>query len=89
MYPKYNNAQLTKILNEKYHQLPTEIKQRYIMDFKKEKQDFQEKKSQFKKNHPVSGYSKIQQYLSWAYSQKKFQLVIRTHAPLCSWQPYL
>jgi hypothetical protein len=24
------------------------------------------------------------QYLSWAYTQKMFQLVIRTHAPLCS-----
>jgi hypothetical protein len=29
-------------------------------------------------------YWKIQQYLSWAYTQKMFQLVIRTHAPLCS-----
>jgi hypothetical protein len=28
-------------------------------------------------------YRKIQQYLSWAYTQKMFQLVIRTHAPLC------
>jgi hypothetical protein len=27
---------------------------------------------------------KIQQYLSWAYTQKMFQLVIRTYAPLCS-----
>jgi hypothetical protein len=25
----------------------------------------------------------IQPYLSWAYTQKMFQLVIRTHAPLC------
>jgi hypothetical protein len=29
-------------------------------------------------------YQKIQQYLSWVYTQKKFQLVIRTHVPLCS-----
>jgi hypothetical protein len=29
-------------------------------------------------------YSKIQQYLSWAYSQKMLQHVIRTHAPPCS-----
>jgi hypothetical protein len=28
------------------------------MDFKKEKQDFQEKMGQFKKNHPVSGHLK-------------------------------
>jgi hypothetical protein len=29
-------------------------------------------------------YRKIQQFLSWAYAQKMFHLVIRTHAPLCS-----
>jgi hypothetical protein len=29
-------------------------------------------------------YQKVQQYLSWAYTQKMFQHVIRTHAPLCS-----
>jgi hypothetical protein len=29
-------------------------------------------------------YWKIQQFLSWAYNQKIFQLVIRTHAPLYS-----
>jgi hypothetical protein len=29
-------------------------------------------------------YWRIQQYLSWAYTQKMFQLVIRKHAPLCS-----
>jgi hypothetical protein len=29
-------------------------------------------------------YRKIQQFLSWACIQKMFQLVIKTHAPLCS-----
>jgi hypothetical protein len=29
-------------------------------------------------------YQRIPQYLSWAYIQKMFQFVIRTHAPLCS-----
>jgi hypothetical protein len=29
-------------------------------------------------------YWKIQQYHSWEYTQKVLQLVIRTHAPLCS-----
>jgi hypothetical protein len=29
-------------------------------------------------------YWKIQQYHSWAYTQKMFQFVIRTRAPLCS-----
>lgn len=55
MYPKYSNAQLTKLLAKKYHLLPAEIKQRYIEDFKKEKQDFQEKRRQFKKRGSVSG----------------------------------
>jgi hypothetical protein len=32
----------------------------------------------------IQYYEKIQQYHSWAYTQKMFQLVIRTHAPLCS-----
>jgi hypothetical protein len=34
-------------------------------------------------------YWKIQQFFSWAFIQKIFQLVIRAHAPLCSPQPYL
>ncbi|XP_028619199.1 upstream-binding factor 1-like protein 1 [Grammomys surdaster] len=54
MYPKYSNVQLTKILADKYRQLPAEIKQRYIQDFKKEKQEFQKKMTQFKENHRVS-----------------------------------
>jgi hypothetical protein len=29
-------------------------------------------------------YTKIQQYHFWAYTQKIFQLVIRTHVLLCS-----
>jgi hypothetical protein len=29
-------------------------------------------------------YWKIQQYHSWAYTQKMLQHIIRTHAPLCS-----
>jgi hypothetical protein len=32
----------------------------------------------------IQYYWKIQQYLSRAYTQKTFQLVIRTHTPLCS-----
>jgi hypothetical protein len=37
----------------------------------------------------TSYYQRIQQYLSWAYIQKMFQLIIRIRAPLCSYQPYL
>jgi hypothetical protein len=29
-------------------------------------------------------YRKIQQILSWAHTKKMFQLVRKTHAPLCS-----
>jgi hypothetical protein len=32
-------------------------------------------------------YQKIQQYHSCTYTQKMLQHVIRTHAPLCSYQP--
>lgn len=52
MYPEYNNRQLTKILAEKYKQLPQEIKDRYIQEFQKEKQEFQEKLAKFKETHP-------------------------------------
>ncbi|XP_021484026.1 upstream-binding factor 1-like protein 1 [Meriones unguiculatus] len=52
MYPEYSNQQLTKVLAEKYHQLPMEVKQRYIQDFQKEKQDFQKKITQFRETHP-------------------------------------
>ena len=31
-----------------------------------------------------STYWKIQQYLSWSYTQKMLQHVIRTDSPLCS-----
>ncbi|XP_036048282.1 upstream-binding factor 1-like protein 1 [Onychomys torridus] len=58
-YPKYNNSQLAKLLAEKYNQLPREIKEKYIQDFQKEKQDFEEKLIKFKKNHPdVEHYKK-------------------------------
>jgi hypothetical protein len=34
-------------------------------------------------------YLSTQLYHSWAYTQKILQHVVRTHAPLCSYQPYL
>ncbi|XP_052609086.1 upstream-binding factor 1-like protein 1, partial [Peromyscus californicus insignis] len=51
-YPKYNNSQLAKLLAEKYNQLPGEIKEKYIQDFRKEKRDFEEKVTKFKRSHP-------------------------------------
>jgi hypothetical protein len=34
-------------------------------------------------------YPNIQQYHFWAYTPKMLYLVIRTHAPLCLYLPYL
>ena len=58
MYPNYNNVQLTKILTEKYKQLPEGIKKKYIQDFQKEMQVFQEKLTKFRENHPRIEHSK-------------------------------
>jgi hypothetical protein len=33
-------------------------------------------------------YKRTQLYSHWAYTQKVLQPVVRTHAPLCSQQPY-
>ncbi|XP_076718602.1 upstream-binding factor 1-like protein 1 [Callospermophilus lateralis] len=51
-HPELNNKELTKILTEKYKQLPEDIKQKYIEDFQKEKREFEENLACFKKNHP-------------------------------------
>lgn len=69
MYPTYSNAQLTKILSDKYHQLPEEIKQRYIQDFKKEKQEFQKKMTEFKEKHAVSGHPR-KSVVPWRHQTK-------------------
>ncbi|XP_054581090.1 upstream-binding factor 1-like protein 1 [Eptesicus fuscus] len=52
MYPKLNNQELTKVMSEKYKELPEERRRKYIEDFQKEKQEFQEKLAQFRKDHP-------------------------------------
>ncbi|ELK27669.1 PREDICTED: upstream-binding factor 1-like protein 1 [Myotis davidii] len=52
MHPKLNNKELTMVMSEKYKELPEEMKLKYIQDFQKEKQEFQEKLAQFKIDHP-------------------------------------
>nr|KAF6343847.1 upstream binding transcription factor like 1 [Pipistrellus kuhlii] len=52
MHPKLNNQELTKVMSEKYKALPEEMKLKYMEDFQKEKQEFQEKLAQFRKDHP-------------------------------------
>ncbi|KAM6173919.1 upstream-binding factor 1-like protein 1 [Erethizon dorsatum] len=51
-HPELGNQELTKILAKKYGQLPQEMKQKYIEGYRKEKQEFEEKLAQFRKNHP-------------------------------------
>ncbi|KAF7485361.1 hypothetical protein GHT09_003070 [Marmota monax] len=51
-HPELNTKELTKILTEKYKQLPEEIKQKHIEDFQKEKREFEANLACFKENHP-------------------------------------
>ncbi|PNJ16234.1 UBTFL1 isoform 1 [Pongo abelii] len=52
MYPGMRSQELTKILSEKYKELPEQMKQKYIQDFQKEKQEFEEKLARFREEHP-------------------------------------
>ncbi|XP_070264861.1 upstream-binding factor 1-like protein 1 [Myotis yumanensis] len=52
MHPKLSNKELTKVMSEKYKELPEEMKMKYIQDFQKEKQEYGGKMAQFRKNHP-------------------------------------
>ncbi|XP_054445405.1 upstream-binding factor 1-like protein 1 [Pteronotus mesoamericanus] len=52
MYPELNNQELTKVLSKKYKELPKQMKLKYIQDFQKEKQEFEKKLAQFRKDHP-------------------------------------
>ncbi|XP_008562172.1 PREDICTED: putative upstream-binding factor 1-like protein 1 [Galeopterus variegatus] len=50
--PELTNQELNKLLSEKYKELPKQIKQKYIEDFQKGKQEFEGKLAQFRKDHP-------------------------------------
>nr|XP_012611553.1 upstream-binding factor 1-like protein 1 [Microcebus murinus] len=52
MYPGLKNQELTKILSQRYRELPEQVKQKYIQDFQKEKQEFEEKLARFREDHP-------------------------------------
>ncbi|XP_016062188.1 PREDICTED: upstream-binding factor 1-like protein 1 [Miniopterus natalensis] len=52
MHPKLRNQELTKVLSEKYRELPDQMRLKYIQDFQKEKREFEEKLAQFNKGHP-------------------------------------
>ncbi|XP_010977777.3 upstream-binding factor 1-like protein 1 [Camelus dromedarius] len=51
-YPKLSNQELTKVLSEEYKKLPEQTKLKYIQDFQKEKQEFDDKLAQFRERHP-------------------------------------
>nr|KAF6343844.1 hypothetical protein mPipKuh1_018411 [Pipistrellus kuhlii] len=51
MHPKLRNHELTKVMSKKYKELPEAMKLKYTKDFLKEKQEFQEKLAQFRKDH--------------------------------------
>ena len=50
-YPDLGNEELGKLLSEKCKELPERRKLKYIQDFQKEKQEFEEKLSRFREKH--------------------------------------
>ena len=52
MHPELNNIELTKLLSKKYKELPEQMKLKYVQDFQKEKEEFEKKLAQFRKDHP-------------------------------------
>ncbi|CAD7673118.1 unnamed protein product [Nyctereutes procyonoides] len=42
-YPKLRSQELTKLLSEKYRELPEQIRLKYVQDFQKEKGEFEDK----------------------------------------------
>ncbi|XP_008147436.2 upstream-binding factor 1-like protein 1 [Eptesicus fuscus] len=52
MHPKLKNQELTKVMSEKYKELPEERRLKYIEDFQKDKQEYGGKLAQFRKDHP-------------------------------------
>ncbi|XP_007539207.2 upstream-binding factor 1-like protein 1 [Erinaceus europaeus] len=51
MYPKLSNQELTKLLSEKYKELPEQMKLKYIQGFQEDKKEYEEKMAHFKENN--------------------------------------
>ncbi|KAM8818825.1 upstream-binding factor 1-like protein 1 [Rhynchonycteris naso] len=84
MHPKLRNQELTKVLSEKYKALPEQMKLKYISDFQKEKQSFEEKLVQFRKDHPdlvQNSRNSVVPKRSPAKTQKKFQENVEVKSP--------
>ncbi|XP_070283156.1 upstream-binding factor 1-like protein 1 [Myotis yumanensis] len=73
MHPKLKNQELTKVMSEKYKELPEEMKLKYIQAFQKEKQEFQKKLVQFKIDHPELVQNPVVPKRSQSRAPKKFQ----------------
>ncbi|XP_048216634.1 upstream-binding factor 1-like protein 1 [Perognathus longimembris pacificus] len=82
-YPKMSNQELAKVLAKKYKQLPEHIKQLYIRDFQKEKQEFKEKLARFRKKHPdlvqVYKTSSVPKIVRLPPKPEKFSVEVKFH----------
>ncbi|XP_011361607.1 upstream-binding factor 1-like protein 1 [Pteropus vampyrus] len=79
-HPGLNNKELTKVLSEEYKKLPEQVKLKYIQDFQKEKQEFEEKLAQFRKEHPdlvQNSKKSVVPMRRPTRAQKKFQRNVR------------
>ncbi|XP_055513291.1 nucleolar transcription factor 1 isoform X5 [Leucoraja erinacea] len=52
LHPEMSNLDLTKILSKKYKELPEKKKMKYIQEFQKEKEDFEQNMARFREDHP-------------------------------------
>ncbi|XP_059814273.1 nucleolar transcription factor 1-like isoform X2 [Hypanus sabinus] len=52
LHPEMSNLDLTKILSKKYKELPEKKKMKYIQEFQKEKEDFEQSMARFREDHP-------------------------------------
>ncbi|XP_062893547.1 nucleolar transcription factor 1 isoform X3 [Mobula hypostoma] len=52
LHPEMSNLDLTKILSKKYKELPEKKKLKYIQEFQKEKEDFEQSMARFREDHP-------------------------------------
>lgn len=51
MYPKLSNQELTKLLSEKYKELPEQMKLKYIQGFQEEEKEYEEKMAHCRENN--------------------------------------
>lgn len=52
LHPEMSNLDLTKILSKKYRELPERKKDKYVQDFAKDKEVFEQSMNKFRQQHP-------------------------------------